>query len=191
MSLPIVPALNRDGGWLRIPLELPGRLLLIRVWQARVGKVSLYLLDSNDPLNSPPDRGTTAHLYPADARARLIQEIILGIGGWRALEALELNVEICHLNEGHAAFAVLARAASFMRRERQPFAVALRATRAGNVFTAHTPVEAAFDRFSPELLKPYAFLLAGGGAHPFTISWLWGERIRTMPMNRSTWPTWR
>lgn len=91
---------------------------------------------------------------------RLIQEIILGMGGWRVLEALGLDPEICHLNEGHAAFAVLARAAAFMRRTGQPFPVALRATRAGNIFTTHTPVEAGFDRFAPELLSPYAAALA-------------------------------
>ncbi len=156
MTLPITPAPNREGGWLRIHLDLPGRPIIIRVWQARVGKVMLYLLDSNDPLNHPPDRGATAHLYTSEPRSRLTQEIILGMGGWRALEALGLDVEICHLNEGHAAFAVLARASSFMRRSGQPFPVALRATRAGNVFTTHTPVEAAFDRFSPELMRPYA-----------------------------------
>jgi starch phosphorylase len=160
MTLPITPAPNREGGWLRIRLELPGRPILLRVWQARVGKVTLYLLDSNDLLNSPPDRGATAHLYPSEPRARLIQEIILGIGGWQVLEELGINPEICHLNEGHAAFAVFARALSFMRHSRQPFSVALRATRAGNVFTTHTPVEAGFDRFSPELIHPYAVALA-------------------------------
>ncbi|MDP1768908.1 MAG: alpha-glucan family phosphorylase [Nitrospirota bacterium] len=160
MTLPITPTPDREGGWLRIRLELPGRAILLRVWQARVGKVTLYLLDSNDLLNSPPDRGATAHLYPSDERMRLTQEIILGIGGWRVLEELGLDVEICHLNEGHAAFAVLARSLSFMRRTGHPFPVALRATRAGNVFTTHTPVEAAFDRFSHELIRPYAAHLA-------------------------------
>jgi starch phosphorylase len=160
MTLPITPAPNREGGWLRIHLELPGRTMVLRVWQARVGKVTLYLLDSNDPLNHPPDRGATAHLYPSEPRSRLTQEIILGIGGWRVLEELGIDAEICHLNEGHAAFAVLARALSFMRRSGLPFSVALRATRAGNVFTTHTPVEAGFDRFSPELIRPYATAFA-------------------------------
>jgi starch phosphorylase len=160
MTLPVTPAPNREGGWLRIRLELPGRPIVVRVWQARVGKVTLYLLDSNESLNHPPDRGATAHLYPSEPRSRLIQEIILGIGGWRVLEELGINAEICHLNEGHAAFAVLARALGFMRHSGQPFSVALRATRAGNVFTTHTPVEAGFDRFSPELIRPYAAAFA-------------------------------
>jgi starch phosphorylase len=160
VTLPITPAPNRDGGWLRIHLDLPGRPLVLRVWQVRVGRVTLYLLDSNDPLNYPSDRGATAHLYPAEPRSRLAQEIILGIGGWRVLEELGINAEVCHLNEGHAAFAVLARAASFMRQSGLPFHTALRATRAGNLFTTHTPVEAAFDRFSPELIRPFAAAFA-------------------------------
>lgn len=160
LTLPVTPAPDSDGSWLRIPLQLPGRSIVLRVWQARVGKLTLYLLDSNDPLNRPPDRGITAHLYPSEPRVRLIQEIILGIGGWRVLEARNTRAEICHLNEGHAAFAVLARAASFMRQSGLSFSAALRATRAGNVFTTHTPVEAAFDRFSPALIRPYATAFA-------------------------------
>jgi starch phosphorylase len=159
-SLPVTPVQNREGGWLRIRLELPGRSILVRVWQALVGKVTLYLLDSNDLLNSPADRGATALLYPSSAKARLTQEIILGLAGWRVLEELGLEVDVCHLNEGHAAFAVLARAHSYVRRTGQPFHVALWATRAGNTFTTHTPVEAAFDRFPPELIRPYVSYLA-------------------------------
>lgn len=166
VSLPVTPVQDTDGRWLRVGLELPGRTLLLRVWQARVGKVTLYLLDSNDPLNSPWDRGITANLYAAGKDIRLLQELVLGIGGWRLLEQLGLDVQVCHLNEGHAAFAVLARAASFARRTGQPFSVALWATRAGNVFTTHTPVAAAFDQFEPDLLLNYAqpFLQATGVA---------------------------
>ena len=160
MTLPVMPVQNREGGWLRIRLELPGRSIILRVWQARIGKITLFLLDSNDPMNQPPDRGATALLYPADVRPRLTQEIILGVGGWRVLEELGFDVEICHLNEGHAAFAVLARAESFMRQTGQPFPVALRATRVGNVFTTHTPIEAAFDRFPADLIRPYAMSFA-------------------------------
>ena len=160
MTLPVTPVQNHEGGWLRIRLEMPGRSIILRVWQARIGKITLYLLDSNDPMNHPPDRGATALLYPADVRPRLTQEIILGVGGWRVLEELGLDVEICHLNEGHAAFAVLARAHSFMRETGQPFNVAFRATKVGNVFTTHTPVEAAFDRFPADLIRPYATLLS-------------------------------
>lgn len=160
VSLPIMPALDREGGWLRVKLELPGRTLLIRVWQANVGKVRLFLLDSNDPLNNLRDRSITANLYPAGQEQRLIQEIVLGIGGWRALEELGLEIDVCHLNEGHAAFVIFARALSFMRKTGLPFPVALAATRAGNVFTTHTPVEAAFDRYTLPFIRPYAEHLA-------------------------------
>ncbi|MCA9467491.1 MAG: alpha-glucan family phosphorylase, partial [Nitrospira sp.] len=160
ISLPIIPAVDRAGGWLRVKLTLPGRTLLIRVWQASVGKVRLYLLDSNDPLNNPRDRSVTANLYPAGQEQRLIQEIVLGIGGWMALEALDFSIDVCHLNEGHAAFVIFARALSMMRKTGLSFPVALAATRAGNVFTTHTPVEAAFDRYAPSLIRPYAEYLA-------------------------------
>ncbi len=166
ISLPVMPVRTRGGGWMRIRLELPGRTLLLRVWEARVGKITLYLLDSNDQLNNPADRSITAHLYPAGQRDRFLQEIVLGIGGWQALEALGIDVDICHLNEGHAALAILARTLSFMRRARQPFRTALTATRTGNVFTTHTPVEAAFDRFDPDLVRPYAEILAARLAVP-------------------------
>jgi starch phosphorylase len=151
-SLPVSPLLDADGRWPRIRLELPGRTLLLRVWRAKVGRVDLYLLDANHPLNSPWDRGITANLYAAGRERRLLQELVLGVGGWELLERLGLEVEVCHLNEGHAAFVVVARAISFARRHEVSFDVALRATRAGNVFTTHTPVEAAFDRFDPGLV---------------------------------------
>ncbi len=155
-SLPVTPVLDTDGRWPRIRLELPGRVLLLRVWRAQVGTVSLYLLDSNHPLNSPWDRGITGDLYAAGREKRLLQELVLGVGGWRLLDKLGIAAEVCHLNEGHAAFAVVARAVAFAEQHQVPFAVALRATRAGNVFTTHTPVEAAFDRFDPALVLHYA-----------------------------------
>jgi starch phosphorylase len=154
-SLPIQPVLSSSGGWLRVPLELPGRTLLLRVWQAQVGRVSLYLLDSNDPLNSPADRGITSKLYSGGIELRLLQEIVLGIAGWRLLELLGLDVEVCHLNEGHTAFVVVERARSFSEKNGVSFWEALWATRAGNVFTTHTPVAAGFDTFSPQLMAKY------------------------------------
>jgi starch phosphorylase len=154
-QLPVVPTRDRDGEWLRIRIDLPGRALWVRCWEAIVGRVKLYLLDSNDPENYPPDRGITGELYGGGPETRLQQEIVLGIGGWRVIAALGIQPKICHLNEGHAAFAVLERARSFMLQSRQPFDVALAATRPGNVFTSHTPVEAGFDRFSPDLVHKY------------------------------------
>ena len=98
------------GGWLHIPVELPGRTLQLRVWRAIVGRTLLYLLDSNDPVNGPVDRGIVGKLYGGGSEMRLMQEIVLGVGGWRLVEALHPEIEVCHLNEGHAAFAVLERA---------------------------------------------------------------------------------
>jgi starch phosphorylase len=154
-SLPIQPVLSRDGSWLHITLDFPGRPLLLRVWQANVGRVTLYLLDSNDPLNAPADRGITGKLYGGGREMRLMQEIVLGVGGWRLLQALDLDVDICHLNEGHAAFVVLERAGHFMARHKVSFWEALWATRAGNIFTTHTPVAAGFDRYPMELVNKY------------------------------------
>jgi starch phosphorylase len=154
-QLPVLPVRERDGEWLRLEMHFPGRRIMLRAWEATVGRVRLYLLDSNDPVNSPADRGITSELYGGGPELRLQQEIVLGIGGWRLLRALGLQPEICHLNEGHAALAVLERARAFMVETGQPFAVALAATRAGNIFTTHTPVDAGFDRFHPELAGQY------------------------------------
>jgi starch phosphorylase len=155
-TMPLIPARDRDGSRLRVKLSLPGRSLILRIWQANVCRVNLYLLDSNDPMNSPWDRAITANLYAPGQERRLIQEIVLGIGGWQVLEKLGIQPEVCHLNEGHAAFVVLARAYSFMKKTGCSLAAALWATRAGNVFTTHTPVEAGFDRFDRILVDKYA-----------------------------------
>ena len=154
-QLPVLPARDKNGEWVHIEMEYPGRSVRVRVWEVKVGRVKLYLLDSNDPVNSPADRGITAELYAGGREVRLQQEIILGIGGWRLLRLLGIDAQICHLNEGHAALAVIERARSFMDDHQQPFNVALTATRAGNVFTTHTPVDAGFDRFSPSVVRQY------------------------------------
>ncbi len=153
-TMPIEPAIARDE-WLRVPVGLPGRVLQLRVWKATVGRVTLYLLDSNDLLNTPVDRGITGKLYGGDPEMRLMQEVALGIGGWRALEAMGHQIEVCHINEGHAAFALIERARVLATRSGLTFPQALWATRAGNIFTTHTPVEAGFDRFPPDLLRKY------------------------------------
>jgi starch phosphorylase len=154
-DLPVTPVLARDGTRLAILVELPGRMLRLRVWLAGVGRVPLYLLDSNDPLNSPSDRGITAQLYVDDHECRLLQQIVLGIGGWRTLRALGIVAQVCHLNEGHASFVTLERARAFRNDHAVSFAEALWATRPGNVFTTHTPVAAAFDTYPAALLRRY------------------------------------
>jgi len=154
-QLPITPLRQANGEWLRLEIALPGYSVWLRAWQAQVGRVKLYLLDSNDAANFPTNRGITSELYGGGPELRLKQELLLGIGGWRLLRALGLKPEVCHLNEGHAAFAVLERARNFMEESGQPFEVALAATRAGNLFTTHTAVAAGFDRFPPALIEPY------------------------------------
>jgi len=152
-QLPITPLRHSNGEWLRLQLDLPGHPVWLRAWQVQVGRVKLYLLDSNDAANFPPYRGITSQLYGGGPDLRLMQELVLGIGGWRLLAALGIQPEVCHLNEGHAALAVLERARSFMQATGQSFEVALAVTRAGNLFTTHTAVAAGFDRFAPALVE--------------------------------------
>ncbi|MDR3567467.1 MAG: alpha-glucan family phosphorylase [Syntrophobacteraceae bacterium] len=154
-QLPITPVRQTDGEWLRLEIALPGYSVWLRAWQVQVGRVKLYLLDSNDAANFPAHRGITSELYGGGPELRLAQEMLLGIGGWRLLGALGIQPEVCHLNEGHAAFAVLERARSFMQETAQPFEVSLAVTRAGNLFTTHTAVTAGFDRFAPALIEQY------------------------------------
>ena len=154
-QLPITPLRHPNGEWLRLEIVLPGYSVWLRAWQVQVGRVKLYLLDSNDAANFPAHRGITSELYGGGPELRLKQELLLGIGGWRLLSALGIQPEICHLNEGHAAFAVLERARGFMQETAQPFEVALAVTRAGNLFTTHTAVAAGFDRFAPDLIEQY------------------------------------
>jgi starch phosphorylase len=192
-SLPVQPVLMPGGDRLRISLAFPGRTILLRAWQATVGRTMLYLLDSNDPFNAPADRGLTSALYGGSSEVRLLQEIILGAGGWHLVEALGLEIDVCHLNEGHAAFVVVERARHFMKQHGTTFYEALSATRAGNVFTTHTAVPAGFDTFGPGEIEKYRIyfdeyvrdlglswsdLLAlgrqnpGDPAEPFNMAWL-------------------
>jgi len=154
-QLPITPLRKPNGEWLRLEIAFPGYSVWLRAWQIQVGRVQLYLLDSNDLANLPAHRGITSELYGGGPELRLKQELLLGIGGWRLLAALGIQPEVCHLNEGHAAFAVLERARSFMGETGQRFEVALAVTRAGNLFTTHTAVAAGFDRFAPALIEQY------------------------------------
>lgn len=160
-QLPITPLRKPDGEWLRLEVVLPAYSVWLRAWQVQVGRVKLYLLDSNDVANYPAHRGITSELYGGGTELRLQQELVLGLGGWRLLRALGLQPEVCHLNEGHAAFAVLERARDFMTETSQPFDVALAVTRAGNLFTTHTAVAAGFDLFSPALIEQYLGRYAG------------------------------
>ena len=164
-QLPITPLRQGNGEWLRLEVVLPGYSVWLRAWQVQVGRIKLYLLDSNDAANHPVHRGITSELYGGNQELRLKQELILGIAGWRLLRALGIAPEICHLNEGHAAFAILERARHFLEENAQPFDVALAATRAGNLFTTHTAVAAGFDRFPPALIQQYLTVYAEQKLH--------------------------
>ena len=154
-QLPVTPLRQPNGEWLRLEIALPGYSVWLRAWHVQIDRRKLYLLDSNDAANDPVHRGITSELYGGGPELRLKQELLLGIGGWRLLRALGIQPEVCHLNEGHAAFAVLERALSFMKETGQPFDTALAATRTGNLFTTHTAVTAGFDRFDPSLIAQY------------------------------------
>jgi starch phosphorylase len=154
-QLPITPLRKSNGEWLRLEVKLPGYSVWLRAWQVQIGRVKLYLLDSNDAANYPAHRGITSELYGGNAEMRLQQELLLGLGGWRLLRALGIQPQVCHLNEGHAAFAVLERARNFMEDNGVSFEVALAVTRAGNLFTTHTAVPVGFDRFAPALIEKY------------------------------------
>jgi glycogen phosphorylase len=154
-QLPMRPLREASGEWLRIEIQLGESKIWLRCWEVSVGRQKLYLLDSNDFSNTAAQRCITSELYGGNAEMRLKQEIVLGIGGWRLLRALGLQPEVCHLNEGHAAFAILERARSYMEDHKVPFELALTVTRPGNLFTTHTAVAAGFDRFDAQLMHKY------------------------------------
>ena len=154
-QLPITPVHDASGELLRLELDWPGHPIRIRAWSVRVDQRTLSLLASNDPANPPAARSITSELYGGGPELRLQQEIVLGIGGWRLMHTLGLEPEVCHLNEGHAALAVLERARTFAERAGCSFDEALMATRVGNLFTTHTAVPAGFDRFRPALIDRY------------------------------------
>jgi starch phosphorylase len=155
-NLPLIPETKPDGSPILISVPMPGREVWARIWRIQVGRVPLYLLDTNIPQNSPDDRQITARLYGGDHDMRIRQEMILGIGGIRALKALDKKPTVCHMNEGHSAFCGIERIRS--RLEMQPdldFATVREAVVAGTCFTTHTPVPAGNDVFSPQLIEHY------------------------------------
>jgi starch phosphorylase len=181
--LPLRRVLDASGAWLGVPLSLPGRTVTLRAWEARIGAVTLYLLDSNDLANTPDDRRITSELYGGGPDVRLRQELALGVGGWRLLKKLGIEPDVCHCNEGHAAFATVERARTVAAERGWPFDRALAATRPGNVFTTHTAVMAGFDRFDPALIDPYlAAYAAETGVEPERV-WRLGHEDGTETFN--------
>ena len=140
---------------LRIEVEFPDRIVNCQVWRAEVGRIPLFLLDSNVLENQPNDQGITDTLYGGDEEMRIRQEMILGIGGMKALQAVGIKPTVCHMNEGHAAFLSIERIRQFMVERGCDFRTARQVIVNGNVFTTHTPVPAGFDLFTPQLLEKY------------------------------------
>ncbi len=161
-TLPITLERRPDGTPLTVAVAFPGRQVVAQVWRAQVGRVPLYLLDTNLPANAPGDRDITDQLYGGDSEMRLQQEILLGIGGYRALEALGLQPSVYHMNEGHAAFVGLERVRRLAQTHGLSFAEAREVASAELVFTTHTPVPAGHDRFSPEQMDRYFGEYAAG-----------------------------
>jgi starch phosphorylase len=154
-ALPVMPVRGERGDLL-ITLRLPTGELFIKVWQMHVGRVQLYLLDTNIAENARPEhREITDQLYGGDIHTRIRQEIVLGVGGLRALKALGLKPTVFHMNEGHSAFLALERVRLLMKEENLSFEEALEASRSNNVFTTHTPVPAGIDLFAPGLMHEY------------------------------------
>jgi starch phosphorylase len=154
-NLPLVAELNADGSPVIVTAPLPGREVALRIWHIQVGRVPLYLLDANIPQNRPEDRAITAQLYGGDQHTRIQQEIVLGIGGIRALRAIGKEPTVCHMNEGHAAFVGVERIRLLIEEQKLDFATALEVVKAGTCFTTHTPVPAGNDVFPPGMIDQY------------------------------------
>lgn len=166
-ALPLRPVTNTEGDWLTITIAFPARTLYVRVWRVDVGKVPLYLLDTDIHENAAEDREITSRLYGGDHENRLKQEIVLGIGGVRALYMLGIKPDIFHYNEGHSAFAGIERLYHLVLDEKLSFNESLEVVRASSLFTTHTPIEAGHDTFSDEMLRVYF----SHYAQAFNISW--------------------
>jgi len=154
-TLPLAPVADVNGHPLTVDIEFPGRRLFAQIWKVQVGRIPLYLLDTNIAQNNAEDRRITGALYGGDRELRIQQEIVLGIGGFRALQVLGIRPTVCHMNEGHSAFLGLERTRSVMDELGVPYYEARQIAAAGNLFTTHTPVPAGFDRFDPGLVEKY------------------------------------
>lgn len=154
-NMPLELVRKKSQRSLTVSVQFPGRNVLAQIWQASVGRVRLYLLDTNISDNSPEDRMITHKLYDGDSQMRLCQEMILGIGGLKAMFAMGMEPTVCHMNEGHAAFMALERVRRLRSAKNMTFEEAVEAAKSSNIFTVHTPVKAGNDEFSPELMDKY------------------------------------
>lgn len=155
LKIPAEPVIGEDGTWKTVSMNLPGRTFYARIWRVAVGRTDLYLLDADFSANTPEDRAITHTLYGGDHENRLKQEILLGIGGVRALRALGLNPTIYHYNEGHAAFAGLERLREYVQDQKLALGEAIEIVRSSALFTTHTPVPAGHDAFTEDEIGRY------------------------------------
>lgn len=154
-EVPAAPALDPGGQQIVISVDLPGRKVFAKLWRIQVGRVPIYLMDTDVEQNAPADRELSARLYGGDTQVRISQEVVLGIGGVRALRALGLRPSIWHMNEGHAAFLQLERIREYVQEAGLPFQAALWAARSNALFTTHTPVPAGNDSFAFDLMDRF------------------------------------
>lgn len=154
-KLPIAPVRDADGHWTSVSIHYPGRDVVARVWKCEVGRTDLYLLDTDHDLNQYEDRSITHHLYGGDWENRLKQEIMLGIGGMKLVDDLNIDADVFHCNEGHAAFIGICRIGSIINRYGLSFSEAMEVVRSSSLFTTHTPVPAGHDAFPEEMMRQY------------------------------------
>ena len=154
-KIPAVPVLDKDGNWVTPSVAFPGRNITARLWKVEVGRTDLYLMDADYEANRPEDREVTYHLYGGSWENRLKQELLLGVGGIRALRKLGLDPQVYHCNEGHAAFIGMERLREYIEKDNLDFSEALEVVRASSLFTTHTPVPAGHDAFEEGMLRQY------------------------------------
>ena len=173
MKIPAEPVFGEDGTWKKVSVRMPGRDLVARIWKVAVGRTDLYLLDTDFEENIPEDRQVTHHLYGGDWENRMKQELLLGIGGVRALRVLGINPTIYHYNEGHAAFAGLERLREYISSGKNlSYFDSLELVRASSLFTTHTPVPAGHDSFDNEMMGKFL------GDFPAMIGVSWRDMMR-------------
>ncbi len=154
-DMPIERVCTKEDQPILVSMQFPGRVVQAQIWRAQIGRVPLYLLDTDIPENSEADRAITQQLYGGDSETRIQQEILLGIGGVRMLQVLGFSPTVYHMNEGHSAFLSIERTFQFMDQHKVGFMEALELSKAGNVFTTHTPVAAGIDVFAPQTMEKY------------------------------------
>jgi glycogen phosphorylase/synthase len=180
-KLPVTPIKDDKGNFVMVTLMLPGRQLHARIWEVHVGRVTLYLLDTDVDENLPEDRSITHNLYGGNNENRLKQELLLGIGGIRALELVGVNCELYHSNEGHSAFIGLERMRGYIQHNNLSFPEAKEIVRASTLFTTHTPVPAGHDEFEEDMLRKYI------GHYPDRLKINWNELMALGRSNINAW----